>query len=199
MPTGKTESKSAYLSISKAKAKQFQKQPKKIQESDEKLQEEDKEYLIKQNVDHHSDALSNKTIEKSVDKHSTKYAGDNLDKSDEFIFVDSEEKIETKKIKNSKVDAENPRESEAISNNILERMKVREVYTDSQCSEEDEENFVLSTSIFDIFDEVKIKGEGNWLLRSLSHCAFGQVIAMILSEKWFATTFKFIEIDLQNL
>ena len=40
MPTGKTESKSAYLSISKAKAKQFQKQPKKIQESDEKLQEE---------------------------------------------------------------------------------------------------------------------------------------------------------------
>ena len=36
-----TESKSAYLSISKAKAKKFQRQPKKIQESVEKLQEED--------------------------------------------------------------------------------------------------------------------------------------------------------------
>ena len=59
MPTGKTESKSAYLSISKAKGKQFQKQPKKIQESDEKLQEENKEYLIKHNFDHHSDAVAN--------------------------------------------------------------------------------------------------------------------------------------------
>ena len=40
-------------------------------------------------------------------------------------------------------------------------MEVSEVYTDSQCSEEDEENLVFSTSIFDIFDEVKIKGDGN--------------------------------------
>ena len=50
------------------------------------------------------------------------------------------------------------RESEAISNGILERMEVRKVYTDSRCSEEDEENLVFGTSIFDIFDEVKIKG-----------------------------------------
>ena len=42
MPTYQTESKSAYLSISKEKVKQFQRQPMKIQESDEKLQEEDK-------------------------------------------------------------------------------------------------------------------------------------------------------------
>ena len=105
MPKDQTKSKSAYLSKSKAKAKQFQRQPKKIQESDEKLQEEDREYLIKQNVDRHSDSVSNKTIEKNVDKHLTKHAGDNLDKSSEFIFDDSEEKIETKKFKNSKVDA----------------------------------------------------------------------------------------------
>ena len=96
MPTGKTESKSAYLFISKAKVKQFQKQPKKMQESDKKLKEEDKEYLIKQNVDHYSDAISNKTIEKDVGKHSNKYAEDNLDKSDEFILDDCEEKTETK-------------------------------------------------------------------------------------------------------
>ena len=116
------------------------------------MQEEDKEYLIKQNFDHHPDAVANKTIEKNVDKHLNKYAGDNLDKSDEFIFDDSEEKIKAK-IKN--VDAENQRESEAISNNILERMEVSEVYTDSQCSDEDEEIFVFSTSIFDIFDELR--------------------------------------------
>ena len=49
-------------------------------------------------------------------------------------------------------------------------MEVSEVYIDSQCSEEDEENFVFSTTIFDTFDEVKIKGDGDWLFRSLSWC-----------------------------
>ena len=34
-------------------------------------------------------------------------------------------------------------------------MKVSEVYTDSQCSEEDEENLVFSTSIFDILMKLK--------------------------------------------
>ena len=63
------------------------------------MQEEDKEYLRKQNVDHHSDEVVNKTIEKDVGKHSTKSAGDNLDKSFDFIFYDSEEKIEVKNIK----------------------------------------------------------------------------------------------------
>ena len=52
-------------------------------------------------------------------------------------------------------------------------MEVSEVYTDSQCSEEDEENLVYSTLIFGFFDEVKIKGDGNWLFRSLSLGAFG--------------------------
>ena len=75
--------------------------------------------------------------------------------------------LKPKKIKNSKLDAENQRESEAINYNILERMEVSEVYTDSQYSEEDEENLVFSTSIFDIFDIVRIKGDGNWLFRSL--------------------------------
>ena len=36
---------------------------------------------------------------KNVDKHSTKYEGDKLDKSVEFIFEGSEEKIEAKNIK----------------------------------------------------------------------------------------------------
>ena len=53
--------------------------------------EEDKKYLRKLNVDHHSDEVVNKTIEKDVGKHSTKSAGDNLDKSAEFIFDDDDE------------------------------------------------------------------------------------------------------------
>ena len=63
------------------------------------LQEEDKEYLRK-NVDHHSDAVANKTIEKDVGKHSTKCEQEIQDRSDEFIFDDSEEKNEAKNIKN---------------------------------------------------------------------------------------------------
>ena len=47
MPTDQTESKSVNLSMFKTKAKQFQRQLKKIQESDEELQEEEKEYLRK--------------------------------------------------------------------------------------------------------------------------------------------------------
>ena len=63
------------------------------------MEEEDKEYLRKQNVDNYSDAAVNKTIEKDIGKHSTKWARDNLDISAEFIFDDSEEKIEAKNIK----------------------------------------------------------------------------------------------------
>ena len=55
--------------------------------------------MRKQNVDHYSDVVVNKIIEKDVGKHSTKCAGDNLDKSAEFIFDDSEKKIEVKNIK----------------------------------------------------------------------------------------------------
>ena len=66
MPTIQTESKSAYLSISKAKVKQFQRQPMKIQLSDVKLQEDYKEYLGKQNFDHNFDTVANKTIKKKM-------------------------------------------------------------------------------------------------------------------------------------
>ena len=55
--------------------------------------------MIKQNANHHSDEVVNKTIEKDVDKHSTKCTGDNLDKFAEFIFDNSEEKIEAKMLR----------------------------------------------------------------------------------------------------
>ena len=50
--------------------------------------------------------------------------GDNINKSAEFIFDDSEGKIETKNIKNSQVDVEKQRKSKQIRNNILRRVKV---------------------------------------------------------------------------
>ena len=58
-------------------------------------------------------------MNKDVDKHSTKLERDILDKYDEFIFDDSEEKIEGKNTKNFQVDVEKQRESEVISNNIF--------------------------------------------------------------------------------
>ena len=56
------------------------------------------------------------------------------------------------------------------NNNILERIEVSEVYTDSQFSEMDKEDLELNSSIFFIFDEVRIQGDGNRLFRSLSWC-----------------------------
>ena len=109
-----------------------------------------------------------------------------------------------KKIKN--VDAKNQWESVAISNNILERMEVSDVDTNSQCSEEDEENFVFSTTIFDIFDEVKIKGDDNWLFRSLSFGAFGSEDSNDIAREMVCDDFQihrnrfveFIEDDFDN-
>ena len=40
-------------------------------------------------------------------------------------------------------------------------MEVSEVYTDSQCSEEDEKNLEFNASIFDILDEVSIQEDDN--------------------------------------
>ena len=117
--------------------------------------------MRKQNVDHHSDAVVNKIIEKDVGKYSTKFSGDNINKSAEFIFDDSEEKIKAKNIRNYQVGKEYQRESEEISNNILERMEVSEIYIDNQSSEDDEENLEFNTSIFDILDEVSIQGYDN--------------------------------------
>ena len=91
--------------------------------------------------------------------------------------------LRSQKIKNSKVDTENQRESEAICNNILEGMEVSEVYSDSQFSEEDEENLEFSTSIFDIFDEVRIKGDGNWFLDHSPLVLLGKKIVMILFQR----------------
>ena len=52
--------------------------------------------MWKQNIDYYFDEFVNKIIKKEVRKHSTKCAGDNLDKTSEFIFDDNEEKIESK-------------------------------------------------------------------------------------------------------
>ena len=57
-----------------------------------KLQEEDREFQGKQNADHHSYGVLNKTIDKICWQTLIKRAGDNLDKYTEVIIDDSEEK-----------------------------------------------------------------------------------------------------------
>ena len=57
-------------------------------------------------------------------------------------------RLKAKIQKNFQVDVEKQRESEVISNNILERMEISKVYTDPKCYEE---KFDYNTSIFNIF------------------------------------------------
>ena len=52
--------------------------------------------MRKQNVNLLSNGVVNKTIKKDISKHSTKCAGKNIDKSAEFIYDDSEEKLNPK-------------------------------------------------------------------------------------------------------
>ena len=52
--------------------------------------------MRKQNVDHHSDAVVNQTIEKDVGKYSTKFSGDNINKYAEFIIDDNKERLKKK-------------------------------------------------------------------------------------------------------
>ena len=59
--------------------------------------------MRKQNVYHFTDWVVNKITEKDADKFSTKCTRDNLDKSVEFIFDDSEEKIEAKILRNEEL------------------------------------------------------------------------------------------------
>ena len=54
--------------------------------------------LIKLNVDHHFDAVANKTIEKMLTNIKLSMQ-EIIYKSSEFIFDDNEENIETKKLR----------------------------------------------------------------------------------------------------
>ena len=52
-------------------------------------------------------------------------------------------------------------------------MDFQEVHTDSQRSESNEDEELFSLSIFDVFNEIEITGDCNWMFGALSLGAFG--------------------------
>ena len=53
------------------------------------------------------------------------------------------------------------RVSEATNYEILNNLDFEEVHTDSQSSESDQNEEQFSLSIFDVFNEIEITGDGN--------------------------------------
>ena len=63
------------------------------------------------------------------------------------------------------------RVSEATNNEMRGQVEFEEIHTESEFSQSDEENY--NTSILDVFKEIEISGNGNWLFRALSSGTFG--------------------------
>ena len=62
--------------------------------------------------------------------------------------------------------------SEATNSEMLGQVEFEEIHTESECSQSDEDEESYSTSILDVFKEIEIWGDGNWLFRALSFWAF---------------------------
>ena len=60
------------------------------------------------------------------------------------------------------------RVSEATSNEMLGQVQFEEIHTESECSQSDEDEESYNTSILDVFKEIEIRGDGNWLFWALS-------------------------------
>ena len=63
--------------------------------------------------------------------------------------------------------------TEATNKEIFENIKTEEIYTESERSEEEEEELKFNLSIFDLFEEVPIRGDGNCMFRALALGGFG--------------------------
>ena len=58
------------------------------------------------------------------------------------------------------------RVSEATNNEMLGQVEFEEIHTESECSQSDEDEESYNTSILDVFKEIEIRGDGNWLFRA---------------------------------
>ena len=65
------------------------------------------------------------------------------------------------------------RATEATNKEIFENIKTEKIYTESEWSEEEEEEHKFNLSIFDLFEEVPIRGDGNYMFRALVLGGFG--------------------------
>ena len=64
------------------------------------------------------------------------------------------------------------RAAEATNKDIFENIKTEEIYTESEWSEEEEE-LKFNLFIFDLFEEVPIRGDGNCMFGALALGGFG--------------------------
>ena len=60
------------------------------------------------------------------------------------------------------------RATEATNKDIFLNIKTEEIYTESEWFEEEEEELKFNLSIFDLFEEVSIRGDGNCMFRPLA-------------------------------
>ena len=65
------------------------------------------------------------------------------------------------------------RATEATNKEFFENIKKEEIYTESKWSKEEEEELKFNLSIFDLFEEVPIRGDGNCMFRILALGVFG--------------------------
>ena len=63
--------------------------------------------------------------------------------------------------------------TEATNKEISENIKTEEIYTESEWSEEEEEELKFNLSIFNLFEEVPIRGDGNCMFCALALEGFG--------------------------
>ena len=49
---------------------------------------------------------------------------------------------------------------------MLGQVEFEEIHTESECSQSDEDEESYNTSILDVFKEIEIRGDGNWLFRA---------------------------------
>ena len=65
------------------------------------------------------------------------------------------------------------RATEATNKEIFENIKTEEIYTEYEWSEVEEEELKFNLSMFDLFKEVPIRGDGNYMFRALALGGFG--------------------------
>ena len=105
------------------------------------------------------------TIKKSKTEAIKAREAKRLQRIDESPEI-KEERIEKAQDKRSRV-------SETTNYEILNSLNFEEVNTDSQWSESDQNEELFSFYIFDVFNEIEITGDGNWMFGALSLGAFG--------------------------
>ena len=74
-------------------------------------------------------------------------------------------------------------------------MDFEEVNTDSQWSESDENEELFSLSIFDVFNEIEITGDGNWMFGARSLGAFGDEENHLMVRPMYVTVLTLIVRD----